>query len=151
MSTKLTPSGNPIDVRPAPAAAARWPTACSKAACMRWVYLLIGLAGCQTPSVPLPPPDLQALTFTATTPGFVQVIGQPQMRHADARFYVFDYGSGEGVITQAAHDGSFASMPFAGADGDTVQIYFDTSTGDRSQEACTTLQRDVGLISTRCP
>jgi len=118
---------------------------------MRWVYLAIALCSCTTPSVPLPPPELPALSFTGNTPGLVQVIGKPSQRHADARFYVFDYGTGDGVITQAAHDGSFASMPFSGNDGDSVQIYFDTSGGDRSQEICTTLQRDVGLLSMRCP
>jgi hypothetical protein len=118
---------------------------------MRWVYLLF-VGGCVTPSVPLPPPDLQALTFTAAAaPGLVQVIGKPSERHSDARFYIYDYGTGDGVITRAAHDGTFTSMPFAGNDLDTVQIYFDTPSGERSQEACTTLQRDVGLISTRCP
>jgi hypothetical protein len=149
MPTKLTPGDNCIDARFTPAANKRWPAACSTLACMRWVCLL--LAGCTTPSVPLPPPDLSALSFTGTTPGIVQIVGQPESRHADARFYVFDYGSGEGVITQAKHDGSFTSMPFAGADGDTVQIYFDTPAGERSDEACTMLQRNVGLISTRCP
>jgi len=113
MSTKLTPGDNPIGASPAPAAPARWPAACSKAARMRWVYLALALGGCQTPSVPLPPPDLSALSFTGTTPGIVQIVGQPESRHADARFYVFDYGTGEGVITQAAHDGSFMSRPFA--------------------------------------
>jgi hypothetical protein len=118
---------------------------------MRWVYLAFVLGGCTTPSVPLPPPDLQALSFTGNGTGIVQIVGQPESRHADARFYVFDYGTGEGVITQAMHDGSFMSMPFAGNDGDQVQIYFDTPAGERSDEACTTLQRNVGLISTRCP
>jgi hypothetical protein len=118
---------------------------------MRWVYLALALGGCTTPSVPLPPPDLSALSFTGTTPGFVQIVGQPESRHADARFSVYDYGTGKGVITTAAHDGSFASDPFAGNDGDTVQIYFDTPAGDRSDVACTTLQRNVGLLSMRCP
>ena len=119
---------------------------------MRKLYLCLLLGGCTAPSVPLPPPELPALTFTAsTTPGLVQIVGKPSDRHADARFYVFDYDTGDGVITRAAHDGSFTSMPFTGSDGNTVQIYFDTKDGDRSQEVCTTLQRDVGLLSMVCP
>jgi hypothetical protein len=116
---------------------------------MRWVCL--ALLGCTTPSVPLPPPDLQALTFSSASPGLVQISGKPSSRHADARFYVFDFGTGDGVITQAAHDGSFSSMPFGGNNGDGVQIYFDTPDGDRSQDVCTTLQLNVGLLSMRCP
>ena len=151
MSTKLALAGNPIDAPRAPARLRRWPGACSKGACMRWLCLVFALGGCTTPSVPLPPPDLSALSFTGTTPGLVQVIGQPSMRHADARFYVFDYGTGDGVITRAAHDGAFTSMAFSGNDGDSVQIYFDTPVGDRSQDVCTTLQRNVGLLSMQCP
>jgi hypothetical protein len=118
---------------------------------LRPLTLIALLGGCTTPSVPLPPPELMALSFTGNTPGIVQIVGKPTDRHADARFYVFDYDTGEGVITKAGADGSFTSMPFAGNDGDQVQIYFDDRDGGRSQELCTTLQRDVGLISTRCP
>ena len=118
---------------------------------MRKLYLCLLLGGCTAPSVPLPPPELPALTFTGTTPGVVQIVGKPSDRAADARFYVFDYDTGDGVITQAAHDGSFTSMPFNGNNGNTVQIYFDNKDGDRSQEVCTTLQLNVGLISMVCP
>jgi hypothetical protein len=115
------------------------------------VLALLG-GGCNTPSVPLPPPDLPALTFTsAGAPGVVQAIGRPHPNHADARFYVFDRDSGEGVITKAATDGSFASRPFTGQAGDLVQIYYDAPTGERSDDVCTMLQLNVGLISTRCP
>jgi hypothetical protein len=114
---------------------------------------LLGLAGCTTPSVPLPPPDLLALSFTsAGGTGLVQVVGKADARHIGVRFYVFDYNTGDGVITQAStSDGSFASMPFMGNDGNSVQIYFDEQDGTRSQEVCTTLQRDVGLLSMECP
>jgi hypothetical protein len=121
---------------------------------MRRVCVLFGLAlaACNTPSVPLPPPDLPALTFTSGgAPNLIAVRGKPSQRHANARFYVLDRSNGDGVITTAAGDGSFASMPFAGMSGDTVQLYYDTPDGDRSQDVCTTLQLDVGLISMRCP
>jgi hypothetical protein len=152
MTTKLTAVANRVFSDPTPRAKRRWPGACSALVRMlRPLALATLLCGCTTPSVPLPPPELMSLTFTGTTPGIVQIIGKPADRHADARFYVYDYDSGEGVITKAAGDGSFTSMPFAGNDGDQVQIYFDNRDGDRSQELCTTLQRDVGLLSTRCP
>jgi hypothetical protein len=108
--------------------------------------------GCTTPSVPRPPPELSALSFSsAATPGLVQVTSKPSMFQANARFYIFDYDTGDGVITHTASDGSFTSMPFAGTDGNTVQMYYDTQQGERSQEVCTTLQRNVGLLSIQCP
>jgi hypothetical protein len=151
MPTKLAALANLLVGGHARAGRMGWRVACSRGAVMRKIYLALLLTGCTAPSVPLPPPELPALTFTGTTPGVVQIVGKPSSRHADARFYVFDYGTGDGVITQAAHDGSFTSMPFTGNDGDGVQIYFDDTNGERSQDVCTTLQRNVGLISTVCP
>jgi hypothetical protein len=109
------------------------------------------LAGCNTPSVPLPPPDLPALGILTAGVGLASVQGKPDPRHAHVRFYIFDIGAGDGVITPAAADGSFTSSPFAGMSGDTLQMYYDTPTGDRSQDVCTLLQFNVGLISTGCP
>jgi hypothetical protein len=109
------------------------------------------LGGCNTPSVPLPPPDLPALTILTAGTGLVSVQGRPDPRHARVRFYIFDEGAGDGVITPAAADGSFTSSPFAGMSGDTVQMYYDTPEGDRSEDVCTMLQINVGLISTACP
>jgi hypothetical protein len=154
MPTKLADFGNPIGAGPRRGAARRWPGACSRPTRMRLGCLtaLVSLWGCVTPSVPLPPPDLPALTFSSdTTPGLVVITGKPSQRHANARFYVFDFTTGDGVITKAAGDGSFSSMPFGGGNGDGVQIYYDTTDGDRSQDVCTTLQLNVGLISLECP
>ncbi len=156
MPTKLAALDNSIALSAPSGAAIGWPALCSALANMRNVYLAgllaLGWGGGCTPSVPLPPPDLQALTFTSgPTPDVVQISSKPSQRQANARFYVFDFGSGDGVITQAAADGSFTSMPFTGKNGDGVQIYFDTTSGDRSEETCTTLQLNVGLISMECP
>ena len=113
-----------------------------------------GIAACNTPSVPLPPPDLPALSFqppTVPTPGFVVLDGKPSQRHIDARFSVLNRSNGEGVIVTAGHDGAFTTAPFAGVDGDTIQMYYDTFEGEHSTELCVELRTGVMLISTSCP
>jgi hypothetical protein len=114
------------------------------------IGLLAGLpAGCNTPSVPLPPPDLFALSVMSDG-NLVSLKGAPSPRHVNVRFYVFDLGSGEGAITHAAADGSFASRPFAGAEGDLLDLYYDTPAGERSEDACATLRFNTGLIRVHC-
>lgn len=111
------------------------------------------LGGCNTPSVPIPPPALEALRFqdAGAGPGLVVVTGAAHSTHANARFYVFNQSRGDGVIATAGADGAFTTSPFAGTDGDTVRLYFDDPQGQRSSEACVFLQLDAALISQRCP
>jgi hypothetical protein len=114
---------------------------------------LLAIAACNTPSVPLPPPELPALRFQLpdpATPTTIVVLGTPTEHHAKARFYVYDRSNGEGVITTAGGDGAFTSTPFTGADGDTVQIYYDSFDGERSQDVCVQLRVNVPLFSTGC-
>lgn len=106
---------------------------------------------CNTPSVPLPPPLLNALTAAAGgMPGMVVIEGAPTSRHANVRFYIFNRSRNDGVITQAAADGSFTTSPFAGSDGDLIQLYFDMPDGTRSQDACAALHLNGPLQSTNC-
>jgi hypothetical protein len=110
------------------------------------------VCACNTPSVPLPPPDLPALGFADSgQPGLVVLRGKADSQHASVRFYVFDSTRGDGVITPAMADGSFTTEPFQGADGDAVQIYYDLPSGDRSQVVCVTLRLNATLFSQTCP
>ena len=133
----------------------REPSPPAGAGLKRRILLAAGALGvicaCNTPSVPLPPPNLPALGFQpATQAGQVVLSGKPEQRHALARFYVYDRGNGDGVITTAGADGAFTSTPFTGAEGDFVQIYYDTPAGERSEDACVELRFNVPLLSTRC-
>jgi hypothetical protein len=114
--------------------------------------LALGGLACLTPSVPLPPPLLSSLSFqrSADVVGAVIIQGMATPRHANVRFYIFNRSRNDGVIAGAAADGSFTSGPFAGADGDNVQLYFDTASGERSQTLCTTLSLSGPLSSTGC-
>jgi hypothetical protein len=111
------------------------------------------IVACNTPSVPLPPPDVPALSFevpAGTPAGMIALKGKPSQRHVDVRFYVIDQSSGDGVITTTAHDGSFETAPFAAKEMDSVQMYYDSAEGERSEELCVTLVLNTMLISTRC-
>jgi hypothetical protein len=115
---------------------------------------LMAIFACNTPSVPLPPPELPALRFPmlpTTPPGFVVLQGMPSQRHIRARFYTVNRSNGDGVITTAGDDGAFTTEPFAGAEGDYIQLYYDSELGERSEQLCVELRFDVPLISTRCP
>src|SRR5262249_26362466 len=101
-------------------------------------------------SIPLPPPDLQALSFTAgPTPGTLELSGRPSAIHRGVIFTAYDQQHRAGVVVGAADDGSFASEPFAGAAGDLAGIWYE-SNGDRSQISTCTVQLDAALNSTIC-
>jgi hypothetical protein len=105
---------------------------------------------CNTPSIPLPPPLLPALSFADATGGMVTMVGKPEAQHANTRFYVFNRSRGDGVITTAGADGAFTTSPFPGADGDTVQIYYDNADTTRSAEICVALKLNAQLLSGPC-
>jgi hypothetical protein len=110
------------------------------------------IVGCNTPSVPIPPPALESLGFQSAggPPGMIVLQGQPNPRHANARFFAFNRSRGDGVITTAGGDGAFTTSPFAGSEGDNMQLYYDTPAGDHSEEVCVQLQIGIPLISTLC-
>ncbi len=105
---------------------------------------------CNTPSIPLPPPLLPALSFNDAGTGLVTLTGTPEPQHASARFYVFNRSRGDGVITTAGTDGAFTTQPFAGSDGDTVQIYYDHPDTERSADVCVALKLNAQLLSGPC-
>src|SRR4051812_18590506 len=108
---------------------------------------LVAVTACNTPSVPIPPPVLNAISFTAPATGQVVVSGKPESRHANVRFFVITRSSGDGVIPTASPDGSFTTTPFAGVQNDTIQMFYDTAAGEHSEEVCALLQIGLPLIS----
>ena len=108
---------------------------------------------CSTPSVPLPPPavDTSALSFTEPAAGSVILSGLARQVHADARFYILDRQSGDGVITTAAADGSFTAPPLSATIGDVAEVYFDTPDGKASEHVCVTVLLQQTLIGASCP
>jgi hypothetical protein len=110
-------------------------------------------AACSTPSVPLPPPevDTSALTFTAPTPGEIVLTGAPRLTHANAQFFVLDHQSGQGVIATAAADGTFTTPALAATVGDVAEIHFEEPDGTKSMTTCVTVLIDSPLVGSGCP
>ncbi len=119
---------------------------------MRRLYLLLALAlaACNTPSVPLPPPVVAALGFSDAGGGMVVLQGKPAVQHANARFFALNLSRGDGVITTAAADGSFTTSPFPATDGDSMVLYFERPTGERSEDVCVDMHVGVPLLSLPC-
>jgi hypothetical protein len=114
------------------------------------IAALLLLGGCVTPSIPLPPPDLQALSFSAgPTLGTLELTGKPTSVHVGATFTAFDEQHRAGVLIGTNPDGSFVTEPFAGAVGDQVELWFE-SNGQRSQLSTCTVTLGVALNNTIC-
>ncbi len=95
---------------------------------------LLGLGGCLTPSVPIPPPSPDKMSFSVDTAGGTATYAyDADPSFAGAVVYVFNRSQGVGVITTAdAVDGSVApTAPFRAALGDQVVVTFELD-GDLS-------------------
>ena len=104
---------------------------------------------CYTPSVPLPPPLVEQMTFSAgDKPGTVVLTSAAQPQIGAARFSVFNVSQGMGVIFIANPDGSFTSPPLPGNDGDYIDISYDKD--NESSDRCTTLHVGVALVGASC-
>jgi hypothetical protein len=112
---------------------------------------LLAIAACNTPSVPIPPPNLAAISFAAPATGQAVMSGKPEPRHDNAVFFVINRTTGDGVITTAAADGSFTTTPFAGNMNDTMELSYQTPAGDRSENVCVALVFGAPLVSGPCP
>ncbi|RMH42820.1 MAG: hypothetical protein D6689_07095 [Deltaproteobacteria bacterium] len=107
------------------------------------VVAIAGTAGCNTPSIPIPPPDPDRMVFAvdpdAGTATFEYGI-QPE--YGGAQVYVLNEDRGVGVIDTARADGSVGpTAPFAGTPGDRVRVTFDL--GDQLASTCVVLADGV--------
>ena len=108
-----------------------------------------GATACYTPSVPLPPPLVQNMTFSSgQVAGTVVLTSPAQPQIGAARFSIFNVSRGMGVIFVANSDGSFISPELAGVEGDYVQIAYEK--GNDSAELCTTLHLAGSLTGSTC-
>ncbi|HUQ02605.1 MAG TPA: hypothetical protein VM261_08930 [Kofleriaceae bacterium] len=87
------------------------------------------VGGCVTPSIPIPPPEPERMTFTVDVQAGVAIFEYgPEPNYADAVVYVFNRDRGQGVITTARPDGSVGPTdPFPAAVGDRVAVTFETT------------------------
>jgi hypothetical protein len=111
--------------------------------------LALVATACYTPSVPLPPPLVQNMTFSSGAAADTVILTSPaEAQIGPARFSIFNVSRGTGVIFVANSDGSFTSPPFPGVEGDYIQISYDKE--NDSAELCTTLHLAGSLTGATC-
>lgn len=107
--------------------------------------LLVGMASCFTPSVPIPPPEPEKMTFEVDLQaGSAQFVYEANPSYGAAVVYVFNRDKGEGVITTARADGSVPlTPPFPAEEYDQIVITFELD----SQQAATCVELHEGRSS----
>jgi hypothetical protein len=91
------------------------------------VAMLALVGGCITPSIPIPPPDQDGMTFEMNLEaGTTTFSYAPADVFAGAVVYIFNRDAGRGVIETARPDGSVGpSAPIPAAIGDQIVVTFD--------------------------
>jgi hypothetical protein len=111
------------------------------------------LAGCVTPSIPIPPPDPTKMTFHLSIVGTQSqavFTYAPTSAYVGATGYVYDRDRGQGVIQAAAPDGSIGpTVPFPAAMGDNV--FVTVQIGEHTDSTCIVLQEGQQDPTVYCP
>jgi hypothetical protein len=115
--------------------------------------VLIGLVGCVTPSIPIPPPDPSKMEFTVETDPNGTITAASLTYPATDNYkggvaYVYNRTLGRGVIEQVKADGSIGpTTPVAAGAGD--QIVFSVENEEQTVSTCVLLRQ--GAPNAYCP
>jgi hypothetical protein len=111
--------------------------------------LVVAVASCNTPSIPIPPPDARAISFAVDLElGEATFHYAPNPAYALGLAYVFNRTQGRGVIETAREDGSIGpTAPFPAAVDDEVSITIETDA--QAVSTCVVLRE--GTPSQFCP
>lgn len=114
------------------------------------VAVLVGLAGCITPSIPIPPPEPSNMSFAIDVEaGAATFRYGPEPNFSDAIVYVYNRTQRQGLITAARADGSVGpTQPFPAAAGDNVAVTFETP--DTVVSTCVVVREGVPSIGEYC-
>ena len=123
---------------------------------MRLASLLVvaslGLAGCITPSIPIPPPDPAEMSFHLTTTGSASsaVFTYPAHdAYKGSTAYILDQKTGQGVFQVANGDGSIGpTLPLPASLGDQVVVTIQNT--DQTVSACVVLQEGAQNPNVYC-
>jgi hypothetical protein len=107
------------------------------------VALVLGGASCVTPSIPIPPPEAQNMSFTVdVSVGTATFQYAASVNFGGARVYVLNLTQGRGIIDTAREDGSVGpTAPFPAAIDDQVSITFETD--DQAVSTCVVVREGV--------
>lgn len=114
---------------------------------------LSGLAGCVTPSIPIPPPDPAQMVFDVTTDPMGTITSAsltypPTDAYEGGVAYVYNQSTGHGTIDVVNADGSIGPTgPLPATAGDRLVISVENS--DQTVSTCVLLRE--GTPSSYCP
>lgn len=117
------------------------------------VIALLGLAGCVTPSIPIPPPDPALMTFTVMTDNQGVITSAsleypPTVSYQGGVAYVYNRDRGLGVIQVVNANGSIGPTPAVAASaGD--QLVISVENDEQTVSTCVLLRE--GMPSSYCP
>jgi hypothetical protein len=110
--------------------------------CLATIAVLVGLAGCVTPSIPIPPPDPAKMTFHLSivdTKSVAVFQYGPDQSYIGGVAYVYNLTKGNGVIQNCNPDGSVGpTLPFPAEAGNQVEV--SVQTGTQTQSTCIVLR-----------
>jgi len=98
---------------------------------------LIVVFACNSPYIPIPPPDPSYTQDSSS--GEWSVSMPPSNRAIGAVYYFYNAKLGAGVIQKASPDGSAYAYPFHGEAGDPVYIHWE-----RGVDSSSTICRPLG-------
>ena len=103
-------------------------------ACAIVSILLWAVSGCYAPSVPVPPPGPEAMTFSLDlTTGQASYEANLGFEWGNSWVTIYDDTTGEGVVARSAQNGHVGPTdPWRANDGDTVRILFERDDGEES-------------------
>jgi len=104
---------------------------------------LVIVFACNSPFIPIPPPD-PTFSESSTTPGQWSVSSGADSRASGAIFYIYNASAGSGLIQRASQDGSMYAYPLYGKAGDSIQIHWERSVSDSSSTICRPLGPGLG-------
>ncbi|MDQ3367411.1 MAG: hypothetical protein M3680_18465 [Myxococcota bacterium] len=111
----------------------------------------LGMGGCITPSIPIPPPDPARMTFDVTEgPGSTATFSYPaEANYGSAIVYVYNRDLGVGIIEQARDDGSVGpTQPVAARLDDQIVVTFQLE--DQTVGRCIRLRDGIQDPNTYC-
>jgi hypothetical protein len=117
------------------------------------LIVLLGFAGCVTPSIPIPPPDPAMMTFTVTTDTNGAITSAsltypPQVNYIGGVAYVYNRSIGQGVIQAVNANGSIGpTAPVAASLND--QLVISVENDEQTVSTCVVLKE--GAPSGYCP
>jgi hypothetical protein len=104
----------------------------------RVVVLWLFIAGCVTPSIPIPPPNPAKMSFHLTgtgSAGTATFSYTADDRYVDSVAYVYNTDLGVGVIQNANADGSIGpTQPFPAIVGTRVEVTIQLK--DQTESTC---------------